>query len=60
MEEKNAEQKMQNETKHIRQSLTARFSFFIFCEICNILKCFNISFNMFSSAENLGNDLMFT
>ena len=61
MEEKNAEQKMQNERKQIRQSLTARFSFFIFCEICNILKCFNVSFNNVSfSAENLGNDLMFT
>ena len=60
MEEKNVEQKMQNEKKQIHQSLTARFSFFIFCEICNFLKCFNVSFNMFFSAENLGNNLMFT
>ena len=59
MEEKNVEQKMQNERMQIHQSLTARFSIFIFCQICNFFKCFNVSFNMFF-AENLENILMFS
>ena len=60
MQEKNAENKMRNKRMQIPQSLIARFLSEMthhFCQICNFLKCFSVSFNMIFS-ENLGNNVM--